>query len=198
LSLECARSVAEAWESYRTPFKSMVHAMPDDSEGRLGRSRTRNMAVEANRDADWFFFIDADDLCNPSAFHSFEQARVLDPLVQAVFGAIETDRHGIIGENRYPLDWDKLLEYGARGTLSMGCFIRADVANAVKFNEDMDQAEDFDFYLRALNGRKWTKVAQPLVLIRRNLGNAGGPRGLKSSDWRGACQKVVDRWKAEA
>jgi hypothetical protein len=195
---ECARSVRATWQCGCGPFVSYQHYLQDDTRGEMGRSRARNLAVESNPDADWYFFIDADDLCRADAFRLFAAALKSNPDLCAVFGAIETDRHGIIEENHWPLDWDQLLEFGARGTLSMGCFIRGDVARAVKFDESMDQAEDFDFYLRALSGREWVKLKEPLVLIRRKLGNAGGPRGLQSDDWRGACQKVVDRWKAEA
>ena len=42
------------------PFDAIRHVIIDDGEGRLGRSRARNLGMETA--ADWFFFLDADDL----------------------------------------------------------------------------------------------------------------------------------------
>jgi hypothetical protein len=186
VSEECAASVREAWEHSRGPFDAITHQLWDDTEGKLGRSRARNLAMDA---ADWFFFLDADDLCDPLAFVRFDEARESDPV--AVFGAVCTDRFGVTNENVYPLDWDTLIRHGPRGTLSMGCFVRGDVARQTRFNEELDAGEDFDFYLRALRGRRWVKVEGALALIRLSVPSATGPRGYTSLDWQAACMAVI-------
>lgn len=192
---DCAASVGRAWAHDPGPFTLLRHDLRDDTRGHLGRSRARNLAVAARPDADWFFFLDADDLMEPRAFGRFGEALGAAPDLAAVFGAVCTDRDGVVAENVYPLDWPALLERGAAGTLSMGCFVRGDAARAVPFDESMDAAEDFDFYLRLLHGRQWAKLALPLAVIRRDVPSAGGPRGYATLDWRGACRAVVDRWK---
>jgi hypothetical protein len=182
------------------PHARPVHVDPAPPlrrhQGELGRSRARNETVAAHPDADWFLFVDADDLLHPEAFAAFDDALYADKSLVAVFGAVATDTLGVVPENVFPLDWRTLLAEGPRGTLSMGCFVRADVARAVSFNEAMDAAEDFDWYLRLLHNRHWTKVKDPLVVIRRQVPSAGGPRGYVDLDWRAACQAVVDKWKA--
>jgi len=195
VSMECAASITFAWTHSQGPFDSLRHELIDDSRGEIGRSRARNIGVRANTDADWFMFIDADDLCRIEAFRRFGAALLGDAEIVALFGAIYTDRHGILPENVHPLEWTDLMDRGAEGTLSMGCFIRAGEARATQFNERMDIAEDFDFYLRVLSGRPWAKIDKPLVTIRESVPAASGPRGLAATGWREACQGVVDRWK---
>lgn len=201
-SLECEASVRTAWHHSHGPFVEIDHVRFDDGQGEFGRSKARNTIV-ANYPADWYFFIDADDLCRADAFRRFAIALQVDPGLVAVFGAIYLDRLDkrgrlrcmTIPENMYPLTWEHLMRYGPVGTLSMGCFVRADVARATPFDERRDKAEDFDFYLRLLKGRHWTKIAQPLVTIRRTVPSATGPRGYTSLDWRKECQNVVDEFK---
>jgi len=171
-----------------------------DHEGKLGRSRARNLAIEASPEADWYFLIDADDLCCIDAFELFRASLAANPRLVAVFGAINSDQmisELLTRDNVFPLDWAGIMERGAKGTLAMGCFIRADVARATPFNEEMDIAEDFDFYLRALHRREWAKIDMPLVTIRHNVPSAGGPRGLATIGWREACGAVVERYRSE-
>lgn len=192
VSLECDGSTKRAWAHSKGPFTSLSHFFFDDTQGKFGRSRARNMLVGAHR-AEWYLFIDADDICDKHAFGLFGAALSANPELIAVFGAVCTDRSGVIGENKYPLNWSGLLKHAACGTLSMGCFVRSDVAFETPFNESMDAAEDFDFYLRLLRGRSWVKIKEPLVMIRTQIPSATGPRGYTSLDWRGACQRVVDQ-----
>ncbi len=196
-SVDCNTSVWCAWARSHGPFTSFDHVLWDDTKGEHGRSRARNAIVESNPDADWFMFLDADDLCEDEAFKLFGSALRADPELMAVFGSVQTDQHGTIPDNKWPLTWDELLRYGADGTLSMGCFVRAAEAKATPFNETMDGTEDFEFYMRLLHQRHWTKIQRPLVNIRTSLPSAVGPRGYITQDWRGACRVVVDNWIAQ-
>ena len=188
---DAVQSVMHAWESGRGAFTSLRHEVILDTDGALGRSAARNKGIRSHP-ADWYFLLDADDLLMPLAFDVFEKA---DMDAALVFGAVCTDTHGIIRENVCPLDWDGLMRFGARGTLSMGCFVRADVAHAVPFAETLDAGEDFDFYLRACSMFPWEKLAEPLVTIRTRVPSATGPRGYESLDWRTACDRVINPWR---
>ncbi len=192
---DCCESVVHALRHDRGVFKDTRHVLIDDSKGELGRSKARNLGMTT--EADWFMFLDADDLCEPTAFGELDDAVYFNPSLVALFGSV-AEEAGTIQDNLYPLDWQKLLKHGPVGTLSMGCFFRADVARAHPFNEELDAGEDFDFYLRALNGQNWKKLDRPLVTIRNTVPSAIGPRGYTSLDWRDVCQEIVNRWKSTA
>jgi glycosyltransferase involved in cell wall biosynthesis len=177
-------SVDNAYQDDR--FSSIRHVVIDDHAGRLGRSHARNIGMGA--DADWFFFLDADDTMRPDAL------TLANLRASATFGAISLDGRVIV-ENVHPCGWRQVALNGARGTLSMGCFVRADVARALQFNEDIDAGEDFDFYMR-LPG--FVKVARPLVDIGYNTPSAGGPRGYDTIDWTEICNDIVARYVTAA
>src|SRR6185369_8553529 len=159
------------------PF-SVRHVLIDDLYGNLGRSKARNRGMVA---ADWYFFLDADDRMRPDAL------TLNDFDYEATFGAISLDGK-ITKENVQPCGWQEIARHGAFGTLSMGFFCHADVAQELRFNEDLDAGEDFDFYMRLPN---FTKIEKPLVDIGYSLPSAGGPRGYEKIDWVGVCNKVI-------
>jgi hypothetical protein len=177
---------ADAIESVRVAqknaglFSSVRHLVIDDGNGELGRGRARNLGMVD--DADWYFFLDADDLMRPDALNiaSFE--------AQAIFGAISLSSYRRRVKNVSPCGWREIALYGAGGTLSMGFFCRADVARRLKFDEAMDAGEDFDFYLRL---DEFCKIDRPLVDIGYGLPSAGGPRGYVEIDWTGICNALI-------
>lgn len=177
---EAHRSVVEAWILDHGPFDQIGMAIIPDSEGLMGRSAARNSGVRLFP-ADWYFFLDADDLMMPEAF------RLVSTDSPATFGAVCV-LGTVVRYNVYPLTRDMLFEHGAMGTLSMGCFVAGDVARETLFNEGMDAGEDFDFYMR-LPG--FVKVKKPLVSIGRNKPSAGGPRGYKEIRWQEICNEVI-------
>jgi hypothetical protein len=132
-------------------------------------------------DADWYFFLDADDRMR-------EDALLLNDFnAPATFGAVSLDGE-ILAGNVYPCGWLDIAQNGASGTLSMGFFCKASVARLLRFNTDLDSGEDFDFYMR-LPG--FTKRRKPLVDIGYSQPSAGGPRGYKKIDWTGICNRVI-------
>lgn len=158
------------------PFNEIHHKVVDDKEGKLGRGRARN---EGMIDADWYFFLDADDVVFSKA------ATYLNQNYCATFGAVVLSGR-VPACNVWPCSWELIREYGACGTLSMGMFVRGDVARTLKFHESMEIAEDFDFYMRLPN---FIKVPHKLV-------NIDYPRGKGSkSDWLGECRKVIDKYQ---
>ena len=72
---ECQVSVERAWRENHGPFSGISHIAIDDAEGRYGRSRARNIGMQraAQREVDWLFFLDADDLMVPGAFGEMNQ-----------------------------------------------------------------------------------------------------------------------------
>jgi len=166
-------------------FYDVRHVIIDDSRGVLGRSKARNSGMD---DAEWFFFLDADDTMRPDALS------LNDFGASATFGAISLDGK-IYDKNVYPCGWRELAQHGAEGTLSMGFFCRGDVARALRFNEDMDAGEDFDFYLRLPD---FVKIERPLVDIGYSKPSAIGPRGYANIDWTGLCNRVIDDFGRDA
>lgn len=179
-------AVASVHAAHRGPFDEVHHEVVFDLEGRLGRSRARNLGMDRWPTADWFFFLDADDRMMPNALvmNDFE--------CSATFGAICLD--GLISStNVFPCGWIEIGHRGAAGTLSMGFFCRADVARGKRFNEATDAGEDFEFYMRL---KRFTKRRRPLVDIGRSIPSAGGPRGYVDLDWTHICNvEVLKAWK---
>ncbi len=177
-----ARKAAESVRDARRNqygFSTVRHILVHDHHGKLGRSKARNIGMV--KDADWYFFLDADDQMRPDAM------TLNDFSAPATFGAISLNSK-VLAKNVFPCGWHEVVTYGARGTLSMGCFVNAHVARTVRFNEDIDAGEDFDFYMR-LPG--FTKIDRPLVNIGYDLPSAGGPRGYNTIDWVGICDAVI-------
>ena len=188
LAVAAGASVVDAWQWWRGPFADMAIDVVDDRLGELGRSRARNRGIQRNPQADFYFLLDADDKMERMAFGCVD----LD--APATFGCVKLEgiNRQVPVSNVYPVTRETLLQFGARGTLSMGCFVRGDVARATPFDESLDVGEDFDFYLR-LPG--FVKIAAPLVSIGYDQPSAGGPRGYDATDWWGACDAVVQRYR---
>lgn len=182
LSIRAFASVQDAWAQNPGPFRELQTVLVDDMDGTLGRSRARNQGLDDNP-ADWHFLLDADDEMMPRAFGL---ASMTHP---ATFGAICLNGKVTLA-NRAKVTRETLLSYGARGTLSMGCFLYGNLG--LRFDESLDIGEDFDFYLR-LPG--FLKVREPLVSIGYDQPSAGGPRGLASEGWVEACDRVVERYR---
>ena len=166
-------------------FTEVLHVIVNDTEGKLGRSRARNLGMI---EADWYFFLDADDIVMPDAprFVDF----VSQP-VDAIFGAVQINGR-VTAKNLWPCRKEDIYEYGGQGTLCMGFFVKAEVAREVRFDETLDVGEDFDFYMRLPS---FYKVKPPLVSVNSKIPSAIGPRGYKELDWHQTCREVVDRYK---
>jgi len=180
VALAAQASVVQTWAQSHGPFGEMQVALAPDHDGLLGRSAARNKGMEENP-ADWHFLLDADDTMCPYAF------AMVDLRVDATFGTVYRAGRPVKG-NRAVVNLRILRLFGARGTLSMGCFVRGDLG--LRFDEELDVGEDFDFYLRLTS---FTKRREPLV----NIGtgpSAGGPRSSERCDWWQECDKVVARY----
>lgn len=167
------------------PFDVVSIRAGDDLEGRKGRSKTRN-DLAAESEADWLFFLDADDLMHPKALEVMTDCLNYD----AVFGQIVEMKDGVVAE-RYQVPeipgYKELIAFAPTMTLQMGHFVKRDVFLDVPFKEDMDTGEDWDYYLRLWKTFSCTKLDKPLMINRRGM-NSGGPRSATGVEW----TRVVD------
>ena len=163
-------------------FTEIQHVIVNDTKGELGRSKARNLGMI---EADWYFFLDADDVIMPYA------TRFVRGQPVAVFGAVQINGR-VPPINKWPCRREDLFEYAGEGTLCMGFFVKAEVAQEVRFDETLDKGEDFDFYMRLPS---FYKAKPPLVSVNSKIPSARGPHGYEELDWQKTCREVVDRYK---
>ncbi len=166
-------------------FNEIIHVIVNDTDGKLGRSRARNSGMI---DADWYFFLDADDIIMPYAPRFVE--KVHDKF-DAIFGAVQINGR-VTPQDKWPCRIEHLYEHGGQGTLCMGFFVKGEVARDLLFDETLDKGEDFDFYMRLPS---FHKLKVPLVSINSKMPSAGGPKGYKELDWQKTCREVVEKYK---
>lgn len=190
LARESKASVEAAWAAGHGPFTAFGHTLVDDSAGKLGRSRARNIGVqEATRaGAQWLFFLDADDLLAKDAFSRFGR---YGSNYDAVWGLIaEGESQDDAPRLRFPQilsldERDELALFDPFMTLQMGHFVRAAVAAECPFDETLDAGEDFDYYVRVWSRYRCAKVPEMFFVNRRGR-TSGGPRGASALQWRSA------------
>src|SRR3954466_11988968 len=145
---ECRASIEAAWRESRGPFSKLEFCVVDDGRGELGRSKARNAGIAAAQlvDADWVFFLDADDLMAPRAF---EIVSGYADEFDAVWGLIalkpptEPAHHIRFPQALTLRSLDELLLLDPFISLSMGHFERLSVAVSTPFDEALDAGEDF-------------------------------------------------------
>lgn len=182
---EC--SIRDACIRGAGPFREIVPFRIDDPEGKVGRSRARNFAVQQAlaQGIEWVFFLDADDLLVPDVFLNVEP--YLDSY-DAIWGQIYSfddgtnqaeRREGQLGQTDRFAD---ILGSDPFFSLQMGHFVRTEVAAKYPFNEQLDAGEDFDYYLRVWERERCIKLDAALFANRRGL-HSSGPRSATGRDW---------------
>jgi glycosyltransferase involved in cell wall biosynthesis len=160
----------------------------DDTSGKYGRSVARNYGVQTS-DAEWIFFLDADDLMHKNAKKAHKYFNQYD----AIWGLIND------GQVRIPqvrqVDFNTLLGHDPTQTLQMGHFVRRDVALNYPFDEALDCGEDFDYYLRIWSNENCIKIPHTLFVNRRGM-HSTGPRSANGRQWRIAVKNLQDEWLA--
>lgn len=176
------RSVNDAI-SRGSMFSHVKHTIIEDHRGLLGCPGAKNAGIDASPDADWFFFLDADDLMEPDAL------LLNNPDTTATFGSVKLS--GVRNyKNVYPCTFREIAIHGAGGTLTMGFFCRADFARAHKFEDTDELTDDFKFYLSLPS---FVKLDKPICTTCVDVPSSVGPRriGADKADWTGACNKLI-------
>ncbi len=196
---ECLASAEEAYNKCQGRFSEITYIKIEDYEGKLGRSKARNIAVKqaAEQKADWLFFLDSDDLMEISSFESV--SFYLDDY-DAVWGSIWAIESGLQNpEERqrqlpFLLSIDDVLSCDPFTTLQMGHFVKTSTALATPFNESLDTGEDFDYYLRIWDKSRCIKIPSPLFINRRGL-HSEGPRAADGLQWRRQVQSIINKYR---
>ena len=187
-------SVAIAMEYSMGPFSEVRVLNVDDTKGELGRSKARNIAVE-KADAEWLFFLDADDLMHPEALSHVK----LHPH-EAVFGlTTELVDGNVVTRYQVPeiKDYASLIKHNPFLTIKMGHFVRREVAANVPFDVSMDCGEDWDYYLRLWKRYDCRKVNAPFFIKVRGQ-HSTGPRSATGRDWNIAVDKLLEDARRDA
>jgi len=193
--------VEQAIEYSKGAFDEIEIIELDDSEGKLGRSHARNLAIHQAglKEADWLFFLDADDFMVPTAFSIV--AEILEDF-DAIWGEIYTADIATLQAYRRdnqisPItQLEQILINDPYLTLQMGHFVRHNTAKHFLFNVDMDCGEDFDYYLRLWKEKRCIKIEHPLFLNVRGQ-HSSGPRSASGRDWRIAMNKIFQSFCQE-
>ncbi len=167
----------------------------------MGRSAARNSEVARAiaADADWIFFLDADDLLLEDAFETVGSAvREYD----AIWGTICEQKKGcstwqIRDKQDVPvrsvLD---ILRMDPFYSLQMGHFVKGQIAEQTPFNVQLNTGEDFDYYLRIWLKWRCVKLTVPLFVNRRGM-HSQGPKSASGGTWRHQVSMVKSRFARE-
>jgi tetratricopeptide (TPR) repeat protein len=194
---ECLASIEKSFSDRKGNFSEIIPIKIDDSDGRLGRSRARNIGIKkaAAYGADWIFFIDADDLMAPLAF---EYVAPYIEKYDGIWGSIWPIEHGEQKAKERPHQLPFL--YGLKDvltcdpfvTLQMGHFVKTSVALSSLFNESLNIGEDFDYYLRIWEKYACIKIPLPFFYNRRGF-HSLGPRSANGYEWRQQVENIIKR-----
>ena len=189
--------VGPGHQRYTQPADSIC---VDDTHGKLGRSKARNMGMEIAKDSDWFFFHDADDELVTDAHDIMLKAIADSPEAKAIFGSIggwssngrkiPVDEH-----NRYPENWDDVVNGDTNGLFSISALYRAPEALQLGFKEDLDTTETLEFSMAFIAQHPWVKVRDVFSLAHCDRPSAGGPRGYGPIDWHAQLRPLLAWWR---
>jgi len=179
-----------AVEAAASALKLDFDVLPiDDTEGKLGRSKARNIGVKMAT-AEWLFFLDADDLLHKDAKKASKYRQY-----DAIFGLINDGRVRVPQVRN--LTFMDLLTKDPTQTLQMGHFVKREVASKYPFDEDLNTGEDFDYYLRLWSNENCIKIPKTLFVNRRGL-HSTGPRSANGKQWREQVTSLQRKWLASS
>jgi len=184
---EAIQSVKIAVQSGLGAFTEVKIKAINDTKGTMGRSAARNAAIDAS-EADWLFFLDADDLMHPDALKNVaSNTRKYD----AIWGSIMEYKDGCIMERfqmPYIDKFESLLEIDPYYTIQMGFFVKREKME--KFDEEMNTGEDWKLYLSLWKKLKCVKINHPFMANRRGS-HSHGPKSANGRDWGEVVRKMI-------
>lgn len=192
VAAECHHSVQRAIQTDTGAFSEVHHLIVDDSQGKLGRSKARNIGVRKALEAgaDWIFFLDADDGLLPGAFRCVAaHLHTADALWGQIWEQSPGQKTPILRlpQVRSMDSLEDLLLWNPFMTIQIGHFVRARIAAQHPFREDWDAGEDFEYYLRIWRDHRAVKILEPFFVNRRGMPSSG-PRAADGVQWRTAVE----------
>jgi tetratricopeptide (TPR) repeat protein len=197
---ESLTSVETSFAEKKGNFSGIIPIRVDDPEGKLGRSKARNIGIRkaVEQNADWIFFLDADDIM---ALSAFEYVSPYMETYDAIWGSIwtiEREEHKA-GERPHQLpflySFQEVLSYDPFVTLQMGHFVKTSIALSTLFDESLDTGEDFDYYLRLWEKYACIKIPLPFFYNRRGL-HSQGPKSVTGVEWTRQVEKIIKRYSS--
>ena len=193
----CLTSIRESIAKGKGCFSDIIPIRIDDLDGRLGRSRARNIGIKkaTEHNVEWIFFLDADDLMAPSAF------KYVSPYLEeydGIWGSIWSIEKGetIARERPHQLPFlysiEDVLSYDPFVTLQIGHFVKTSVALSTLFDESLDTGEDFDYYLRIWEKFKCIKIPLPFFYNKRGV-HSQGLRSATGYEWRQQVENIIKK-----
>ncbi len=165
----------------------------DDTAGEKGRSAARNQAVDSSK-AEWLFFLDADDVIHPEAFENV--GLFLDGF-DAIWGNIYELNAGVVAWRwQVPriATYEQLLAFDPYLTLQMGHFVKRE--HCLKFNEEMNTGEDWDYYLRMWREKRCAKIDRAFFINQRGQ-HSTGPKAANGREWGEVVRPMIERARSE-
>ena len=186
---EKAKQSVEAAKQNPGPWTSIQHVLVDDTDGVLGSPLARNIGATQSWDADWYFYLDADDRMAPDALGLNEFG------YDATFGGIQIDDNPNPTDH-HPVTPENLIEVGPIGSLVMGCYARGDMVRNNPWVEVIGP-DDWIWFMEVFYRKGYTFVKRREPLAHLNKHNpAGGPNGhTKAYDWGASCKSISDLYR---
>lgn len=165
-------AIQAAWAYSHGPFSSLHVEYIEDDEHR-GAGWGRNRGVERNPDADWYFFLDVDDLPKPFCFEAMNRSTE-----DVVWGVIE---HRVVHDKEVVMaiheasfdrfDWDELIHYGHRAGAGFNTafFVRGEIARAHRWFERAYVYEDIEYFVVMAAHGSIERLPFPLVTIDKTV-----------------------------
>lgn len=182
LAEQAVASIIEACDN-PGPFGDIRIRMVDDMQGKLGRSKARNIGAE-EATADWLFFLDADDFMFDQAFVNVEPHLRHDAIWGLIMELRPNDvlvaRQQVLELETYDDKYSGYLNYDPFLTCQMGHFVRRDCFEP--FDETMDVGEDVKYYLQMWKNHDCVKIRKPFFINRRGR-HSQGPRSATGRQW---------------
>lgn len=191
-------SVRYAIDKNTGPFTEVKTIVIDDTKGQWGRAAARNTVMSLEPDADWYYFLDADDMMHVDALTVAGQELEKDPGLAGIWGAGWIWYQGecvSAWEDRVPLVWEDVIEHKNRGTFGIGMFVRGPEARELRFDESVPQCEGFEFCVSFIAGYPYVKAERPVSLVDRDTASSSDHYSECPAPWTRAFSDHTLKWK---
>lgn len=190
-----AMSARSAFRMYPGPFDRLQVVIVDDTRGQFGRAASRNHGMTVSPDADWYFFLDADDMMEPRAI-----LRWMD-LGRGALGVWGIGELAVAGKLRaieheiHPMTWGDVIENQNRGTFGIGCFISGPEARKLRFDESVPHCEGFEFCVSFISCFAWKKISMSLAVIDKDMPSSADHYVECPAPWTRAFYAHTMKWR---